>query len=35
MMERNADGWAATLRDEAGRPRFTCTMARRAVSCAP
>ena len=34
-MERSGQGWAATLRDEEGRPRFTCTVADRAVSCAP
>ena len=34
-MERAGDGWAATLRDEAGAPRFTCTIVGSAVRCEP
>jgi hypothetical protein len=34
-MERSGTGWAATLRDEDGHPRFTCTIAGPEIACRP
>ncbi|HXQ50378.1 MAG TPA: metallophosphoesterase [Stellaceae bacterium] len=34
-MERSGAGWAATLHDEDGNPRFTCTITGPEIACAP
>ena len=34
-MERSGAGWAATLHDEDGNPRFACTITGPEIACAP